>query len=151
MSAFLSTQRHPAFRNNPFQKLQQPILKLRRWLPRSFAFHLGNPFPRFKLVRCPRFDSCAPAHLKLAPFPTRSVLPRSFTFYAAFSVNPFDLLGLPVFVACVPAAPFSLPPSSLCLQCRSLAISRSARFDSHRPMQSTRRVPSRAYSSHSLH
>ena len=95
MSVLLSTRRHPAFRNNPLQKLQQPILKLRRWLPRSFAFYLGNPFPRFKLVRCPRFDSCAPAHLKLAPFPTRSLLPRSFTFYAAFPVNPFDLSARP--------------------------------------------------------
>jgi hypothetical protein len=33
---FLSTQRHPAFRNSPLQKLQQTILKLFR-CPRSLA------------------------------------------------------------------------------------------------------------------
>ena len=43
-----------------------------------------------KLVRCPRFDSCAPAHFDLS-------------------------LGLPIYVARVPAAPFSLLPSSLYL------------------------------------
>src|SRR5882724_6783736 len=36
MSDFLSTQRHPAFRNSLLQKLQQPILKLRR-CPHSVA------------------------------------------------------------------------------------------------------------------
>src|SRR5207248_10747075 len=46
---FLSTQRHPAFRNNLLEKLQQTILKL---------------------VRCPRFDSCAPAHFDLSVCPS---------------------------------------------------------------------------------
>jgi hypothetical protein len=80
------------FRNNPLQKLQQPFLKL---------------------VRCPRFDSCAPAHLKLAPFPTRSLLPHSFTFYVAFPVSSIRPLGLPIYVARLPAAPFSLIPRRL--------------------------------------
>ena len=42
-----------------------------------------------KLIRCPRFDSCAP--------------------------RPYRPLGLPIYVARVPAAPFSLLPWSLYL------------------------------------
>ena len=43
------------------------------------------PFAPLKLVGCRRFDSCAPAHLKLAPSPTRSPLPSQFYLLCRFS------------------------------------------------------------------
>jgi len=77
------------------------------------------PFAPLKLVRCTRFDSCAPAHLKLAPSQCARCFPRSFTFYVAFPISSIRPLGLPIYVARVSAAPFSPLPSSLCLLCRS--------------------------------
>jgi len=91
----------------------------------------------------------------------------------------FRPLGLPIYVARVPAAPFSLLPSSLRLDhshCRVLAPATLAALPSTRaipdrdvfyvvdsrysqslgcvttrPIQSIRRFPNMAYSSHSLH
>ena len=77
------------------------------------------PSAPLKLVSYPRFDSCAPAHLKLAPFPTRSLLPSQFYLLCRFSQSSIRPLGLPIYVARVPAAPFSLLPSSLYLLCRA--------------------------------
>jgi uncharacterized protein (DUF2062 family) len=60
------TQRHPAFRNNPLQKLQQPILKLVR-CPRSLAPTLVTlpsmsliPFAPFGDVMANEETSAAP-------------------------------------------------------------------------------------------
>ncbi len=53
------------------------------------------------------FDSCAPAHLKLAPSPTRSPLPSQFFLLCRFPKAPFDLSALPIYVARAPAAPFA--------------------------------------------
>ena len=42
-------------------------------------------FQHLKLGRFPRFDSCAPAHLKLVPSPTRSPLPSQLYLLCRFS------------------------------------------------------------------
>src|SRR5215510_13553378 len=62
-----------------------------------------------KLACCPRFDSCAPAHLKLAPYQLARCFPRSFTFYVAFPQNSIRPLGLPIYVARVPAGSILAP------------------------------------------
>src|SRR6266850_5340964 len=98
---FLSTQRRPAFRNSPLQKLQQTILKLRR-CPHSVAatsqlcLLSRNPFPRLKLIRCPRFDSCAPAHLKLVRVPrSLAATLAAWPSMSLFPKAPFDLSVCP--------------------------------------------------------
>src|SRR5439155_24334184 len=53
---FLSTQRHPAFRNSPLQKLQQTILKLVR-CPRSLAPTLVT-LPSMSLIPFAPFRRC---------------------------------------------------------------------------------------------
>ena len=53
---FLSTQPHPAFRNNPLQKLQQTILKLVR-CPRSLAPALVT-LPSMSLIPFAPFGRC---------------------------------------------------------------------------------------------
>jgi hypothetical protein len=71
--------------------LQQPFLKLVR-CPRSLAPTLVTlasmsliPFAPLNLARCPRFASCAPAHLKLAPSPVTRCFPRQFYLLCRFS------------------------------------------------------------------
>src|SRR6266567_6056334 len=41
--------------------------------------------PRLRVGYSESFDSCAPAHLKLAPSPTRSLLPSQFYLLCRFS------------------------------------------------------------------
>src|SRR5438034_6017702 len=43
------------------------------------------------------FDSCAPAHLKLAPFPTRSLLPSQFCLLCRFPKSSVRPLGFPIY------------------------------------------------------
>jgi hypothetical protein len=47
-------------------------------------------------------DSLAPARLKLAPLPTRSLLPSQFTFYVAFPKSSIETRSLPTLARCFP-------------------------------------------------
>jgi len=77
--------------------------ELRRKKPKKVEGKIMTRARRgLKLVRFPRFDSCAPAHLKLAPSPTRSLPPRSFAFYVAFPKSSIRPLGFPIYVARAP-------------------------------------------------
>ncbi len=61
-------------KNKRLRRYTSPIAALPSILvtPSSLTKAVGNPFPRLKLVRCPRFDSCAPAHIDLSVFPSMS-------------------------------------------------------------------------------
>src|SRR5438876_9217614 len=75
---------------------------------------------RLRVGYSERFDSCAPAHLTLAPSPTRSLLPSQFYLLCRF---PQKLHWTSRFSHLCRAPPGgsirSLLPSQLCLPCRS--------------------------------
>src|SRR6266508_972914 len=90
MSVFVSTQSHPAFRNNPVQKLQQPILKLRR-CPHSVA-------ATSQLCLLSR-KSLSSIETRSLPALTRSY-PRHFTFYVAHPIRSIETRSLPTLPRC---------------------------------------------------
>ena len=124
----------------------------------SFAAHVDScPPDNLKLVRFPRFDSCAPAHVDLSVFPSMSLAPRGsilaatqrdFAFYVAFPKLPLKLAHCPRSLAAtlatlpsmslIPFAPFDLPVcpsmSLTSLQLHSLAgYPRSFTFEGSHP------------------
>jgi len=58
------------------------------------------PSAPLKLVRCPRFDSCAPAHIDLSVCPSMSLAPRG-------SILAPTLVALPS-MSLIPSAPFPI-------------------------------------------
>ena len=66
-------------------------------LPSSFYPSMSLiPFAPLKLVRCPRFDSCAPAHLKLVRVPRfLAATLAALTSISLFPKAPFDLSVCP--------------------------------------------------------
>jgi hypothetical protein len=83
-SLSLSTQRHPAFRNSPLQKLQQPILKLRR-CPHSVAATSQLCLLSRKSLSSieTRFAARAHSLLPSSLYVERSHCPRSHASYLA--------------------------------------------------------------------
>jgi hypothetical protein len=97
---------------------------------------------RLKLVRFPRFDSCAPGHLKLVRFPARSPLPiAALPSMSLFPKPPFDLSVCP-----------SMSLASPRLRSRSLPLGSTARHSSQVVIPTLGRVarPSRSIVSRSL-
>jgi hypothetical protein len=63
----------------------------------------ANKTAVLKLIRCPRFDSCAPAHIDLSVCPSMSLAPtrlhsrsypRCFTFYVADPISSIETRSL---------------------------------------------------------
>ena len=96
MSVLLSTQRHAAFRNSRFQKLQQTILKLRR---------------------CPHSVAATSQLCLLSRKSLSSIETLSLPALWLSGPGHFDLPVCPSMSQACPAAPFSLLPSLLYLPC----------------------------------
>src|SRR5882724_3218912 len=160
MSDFLSTQRHPAFRNSLLQKLQQPILKLRR-CPHSVAATsqlcllsrkslssietrslpaLTRSHPRHFYLDHSHCPVLAPATLAALPS-TRAIetrlLPSSlaaihhgFAFYVAFPKR-----SIPSLATCsmllIPSAPFAPSVFSAFSRARPIAPANALTLDKH--------------------